>query len=208
MGELALFYNSVLAINAPLKVIPVSGWKRSMWFDQTGLPWVRPSPNLPDLASALTYPSLVAFEGTNVSVGRGTADAFQRFGAPWLNAARVAQLLNDRNLAGVRFVVDSFTPQNPGDTKYGGKRIPGVRLAVTDRDKIQSGHVAAAILWAIRSANRDSLVVQPLAFDERFGSTSAREAIVAGTDPNAAIEPDRARVTRFMQDAARFRIYR
>src|SRR5947209_3562964 len=96
MGELARFYNSVLGINAPLRVVPVSGWRRSMWFDETGLPWVRPSPNLPSLTSALLYPALVAFEGSNVSVGRGTSDAFQRFGAPWLDAVRVAESLNGR----------------------------------------------------------------------------------------------------------------
>ena len=134
MGEMALFYNSVLGINAPLRVVPMSGWRRSMWFDETGLPWVRPSPNLPTLASALVYPSLVAFEGSNLSVGRGTSDAFQRFGAPWLDAKHVVSLLNEMRLGGVRFVVDSFTPQNPGDQKYGGKRIPGVRI---DRDRPQ-----------------------------------------------------------------------
>ena len=83
-------FNGVLGINAPLHVVPVAGWRRAMWFDQTGLPWVRPSPNLPTLASALVYPSLVAFAGSNLSVGRGTTDAFQRFGAPWLNTGRVS----------------------------------------------------------------------------------------------------------------------
>jgi len=116
MGELALFYNDVLHIGATLHVVPVAGWRRSMWFDETGLPWVRPSPNLPTLTSGLVYPSLVAFEGSNVSVGRGTSDAFQRFGAPWMDAQRVADLLNGRRLAGVRFDVDPFTPQNAGDS--------------------------------------------------------------------------------------------
>src|SRR4029077_6374247 len=93
MGELARFYNSVLGINAPLRVVPVAGWRRSQWFDQTGLPWVRPSPNLPNLASALLYPSIVAFERSTLAVRRGTPEAFQHFGALWLDARRVAQLL-------------------------------------------------------------------------------------------------------------------
>src|SRR4029079_3143946 len=101
MGEVALFYNDVPGIRADLHVIPVAGWRRDMWFDETGLPWVRPSPNLPTLASALVYPSLVPFEGSNVSVGRGTPDAFQRFGAPWMNAVEVARRLNARGLPGV-----------------------------------------------------------------------------------------------------------
>ena len=208
MGELALFYNSVLAIDAPLHVVPMSGWRRGMWFDETGLPWVRPSPNLPTLQSALVYPSLVAFEGTNVSVGRGTDIAFQQFGAPWMNAARVAQLLNERHLPGVEFVVTSFTPQNPGDGKYGGRTIPGVRIAVPDRNAVQSGHVAAAILWAIDRANHDSLRIRPLTFDERFGSTAVREAILAGGDPGRAMDAERAPVARFLEDARRYFLYR
>ena len=207
MGELARFYNDVLAIHSDLHVIPAAGWRRAMWFDETGLPWVRPSPNLPDLTSALIYPSLVAFEGTNVSVGRGTADAFQRFGAPWLDAAAVARLLNARGLAGVRFVVDSFTPLDPGDQKYNRVRIPGVRIVVADRDKVRSGHLGAAILWAIAKANRDSLVIRPRAFDERFGSAAAREAIVAGADPDDVVDRQRDTVAEFWRAAARFRLY-
>ena len=208
MGELALFYNSVLGINAPLHVMPAAGWRREMWFDQTGLPWVRPSPNLPTLTTALVYPSLVAFEASNVSVGRGTNDAFQRFGAPWLNAPRVAQLLNDRHLPGVRFVVDSFTPRNPGDSKYNGQRIAGVRIDVPDRDKVRSGRLGAAILWAIATTNRDSLQIRTRAFDERFGSAAAREAILAGSDPDVAVERTQPAVDAFLRDARRFFLYR
>ena len=179
-----------------------------MWLDQTGLPWVRPSPNLPTLASALVYPSLVAFEGTNVSVGRGTSDAFQRFGASWMNAAGVAQLLNARHLPGVRFVVDSFTPVNPGDAKFNGVHVPGVHVDVTDRERVQSGRISAAILWAILQTNRDSLRISTRTFDERFGSRAVREAIVAGTDPDVAFDTQRAAVEQFLRGAARFRIYR
>jgi uncharacterized protein YbbC (DUF1343 family) len=208
MGELALFYNAVLGINAPLHVVPMAGWHRSMWFDDTGLPWVKPSPNLPTLQSALLYPSLVAFEGSNVSVGRGTDIAFQRFGAPWMNAGRVAELLNGRKLPGVEFVVDSFTPQNPGDGKYGGRRIPGVRIAVRDRDAVQSGHVAAAVLWAIDRVDHDSLRLRQPTFDERFGSSAVRQAILSGTDPMGAMDLQRGPVARFLDDARRFWLYR
>ena len=208
MGELALFYNAALGINAPLRVIPVAGWRRAMWHDQTGLPWVRPSPGLPTLTSALVYPSLVAFESSNVSVGRGTSDAFQRFGAPWLDAPRVVQLLNERRLPGVEFVVDSFTPRNPTDGKFDGRRIAGVRVDVTDRDKVRSGRVAAAILWAIVTANRDSLQITTRGFDERFGSTATREAILGGMDPDVAIERAQPPVDAFLRDARRFFLYR
>jgi uncharacterized protein YbbC (DUF1343 family) len=208
MGELALFYNEVLSINAPLHVIPAAGWRRAMWFDETGLPWVRPSPNLPTLTTALVYPSLVAFESTNISVGRGTSEPFQRFGAPWLNAMRVAETLNQRRLPGVAFVVDSFTPRNPTDGKYDGQRIAGVRVEVTDRDKVRSGRIGAAILWAIAASNRDSLRITALGFDERFGSTAAREAILSGTDPDVVMERAQPAVDAFLRDARRYLLYR
>jgi uncharacterized protein YbbC (DUF1343 family) len=207
MGELARFYNSVLGIHAALHVVPMSGWRRSMWFDETGLPWVRPSPNLPDLASALIYPSLVAFEGSNLSVGRGTADAFQHFGAPWLDAPRVARLLDARHLAGVRFVVDSFTPHAPGDGKYADRRIPGVRVVVTDRDAVRSGRVCAAILSVVARVNRDSLRIATGTFDERFGSAAARVAIMRGEDPDAVMDREDLAVAAFLQRAQRFRLY-
>jgi uncharacterized protein YbbC (DUF1343 family) len=178
-----------------------------MWLDQTGLPWVRPSPNLPTLTSALVYPSLVAFEGSNVSVGRGTPDAFQRFGAAWMNAGRIAESLNGRRLPGVQFVVDSFTPVNPGDAKYNGVRIPGVRIDVIDRDRVQSGRLSATILWALLQANRDSFRISTRAFDERFGSRVVREAIFAGTDPDVAFDAQRPAVEQFSRAAQRFRLY-
>ncbi|MEP6492828.1 MAG: DUF1343 domain-containing protein [bacterium] len=208
MGELALFYNTVLGINAPLHVVPVGGWRRSMWFDQTGLPWVRPSPNLSTATSALLYPALVPFEGSKLSVGRGTPDAFQRFGAPWLDAVQVAGLLNARRLEGVRFVVDSFMPRDPGDNKYGGVTIPGIRIGVTDRDRVQPGHIAAAILWAVARVHRDQLGIANRAFDERFGSTAAREAILNGADPGAEMERLRPTIDKFLRDTKPFRIYR
>ena len=208
MGEMARFYNDVLAIGAPLHVVPVSGWKRGAWFDETGLPWVRPSPNLPNLTSVLTYPALVAFEGSNLSVGRGTADAFQRFGAPWMNAPEVASLLNGRNPPGVRFVVDSFTPVNPGDGKYGGRLIPGVRIVVTDRNAVRPGHLCAAILWALLRTNHDSLRVRDATFDERFGSPAMRQALFAGEDPDRVVDQGQRAVADFEASARRFLLYR
>lgn len=207
MGELARFYNATLRLDAPLHVIPVAGWRRAMWFDETGLPWVQPSPNLPTLVSALVYPSLVPFEGSNVSVGRGTADAFQRFGAPWVDAAAVARRLESRRLPGVRFVVDSFTPHGAGDNKYNDVRIPGIRVDVVDRNAVQSGRIAAAILWALTAVHRDSLRINVRTFDERFGSATARQAIMNGADPDVALAPQAAAVAAFEARAAQFRLY-
>ena len=208
MGELARFYNEELAIGADLHVVPMQGWRRAMWFDETALPLVRPSPNLPTLTSALVYPALVAFESSNVSVGRGTADAFQRFGAPWLDAPRVARMLNERALPGVRFDVDPFTPQSPGDNKYGGQRIPGVKVVVTDRERVHAGRVGAAILWALGRVHADSLRVTPRGFDLRFGSPRAREALLRGDDPDAVIDADLPATMAFERRVRHYFLYR
>lgn len=208
MGELALFFNSVLHIGADLHVVPAAGWHRSQWFDETGLPWVRPSPNLPTLASATIYPALVGFEGTNVSVGRGTPDAFQRFGAPWMQADSVVALLNGRHLPGVRFERSDFTPNAPGDGKYGGRLIPGVKIVLTDRDRYHAGRTGAAVLWALGRTSRDSLVVRASTFDERFGRPAMREALLRGEDPDAVVARDDEAVEAWRRQVAPFLLYR
>jgi uncharacterized protein YbbC (DUF1343 family) len=188
MGELARFYNESLEIGADLHVIPMTGWRRDTWFDETRLPWVKPSPNMPSLTSALLYPGLVAFEGSNLSVGRGTSHAFQRVGAPWLDAEAVAALLEERELHGVRFEAERFTPEDPTDGKYAGMEIPGIRIEVEDRDRVQAARIGAALLWAIARTNRDSLVLNHRSFDERFGSSKARAAVVRGDDPDEVLD--------------------
>ena len=208
MGELALFYNAELGIGADLRVVPMSGWRRAMWFDETGLPWIRPSPSIHSLTSALLYPALVPLEGTNVSVGRGTAAGFQRVGAPWLDARRVAAMLEERELPGVRFEAERFTPVDPGDRKYGGIEIPGVRLVVTDRDRVNVGRVGAAIFWALARTAPDSFRVTPRSVDLRLGKSSVREALMAGTDPDEVIDRTVPEVVAFGQRARRYFIYR
>lgn len=207
MAEMARFFDDALALRAELKVVPALGWRRSMWFDETGLPWVKPSPNMPTLTSALLYPDLVAFEGTNVSVGRGTDDAFQRFGAPWLNAPAVVARLRGMRLPGLRFEVDSFTPRSPGDGKYANQRIAGVHISVADRNAVESGTLCAAILSAIHGVNPDSLRINAGTFDERLGSPQIREAILRGENPFDLIIPVRAAAQRFADGVRRFYIY-
>src|SRR5256885_8090993 len=149
MGELAKYFNEVLKLRADLHVVPTVGWRRDVWFDLTGLPWVKPSPNMPSIHSAMLYPGLVAFEATNLSVGRGTPEAFQRVGAPWLNAAATVAILKDREIPGVRFYAENFTPQAPPDDKYSGQSIPGTSIQVVNRSSLQSARVGASLLWAI-----------------------------------------------------------
>jgi len=208
IGELALYYNDVLKIHANLHVIPVQGWRRDVWFDLTGLPWVRPSPNLPSLQSEMLYPGLVAFEATNLSVGRGTPEAFQRVGAPWLNAAATVAILRDREIPGARFYVESFTPVNPTDQKYGGQTIPGIRITVYNRSNLQAARVGAALLWAINKTAGSKLTIRNRDFDLRFGSPSVREALLRGDDPDVLIDREYKSAYAFREATRQYLIYR
>lgn len=207
MGEMALFFNSVLGINAELTVVPVRGWRRDMWFDETKLPWVRPSPNLPTLTSALLYPALVAFERANVSVGRGTGEAFQRIGAPWMKNREIVELLSDRLMPGVKFEAEQFTPQAPTDGKYPGQSIPGIRIKIVDRDRANASRVGAALLWAIAKTTPDSLKISAVGFDERFGAARVREALLAGEDPDTVIDRELPATAKFRAAVKPFLLY-
>ena len=137
IGELAAFFNEAFSIGARLEVVKMEGWRRDMYANQTGLPWVMPSPNMPTLQSAMVYPALVAFEASNLSVGRGTPNAFQIVGAPWLKARETIALLREREIRGVRFIFEEFTPQSPTDNKYANQKLQGIRILVTDRTSMQ-----------------------------------------------------------------------
>ncbi len=208
MGEMARLFQAQLKLPTRLTVVPMRNWRRGMWFDETALPWVRPSPNMPDITSALLYPALVPFESSNVSVGRGTDHPFQRFGAPWLRADSVTRMLEDLSLTGVKFKTERFTPTKPGDGKFAGQSIPGVRIEVTDRERVQPARVGAAILWALSRVHKDSLRITAAGFDQRLGSSRAREALLGGADPDAVIDRQLPAVIAFEKDARRFYLYR
>ena len=207
MGEMALFYNEVLNIKADLKVVPMKEWRRELWFDRTGLPWVRPSPNLPTLQSAMVYPALVPFEASNLSVGRGTTSAFQLIGAPWLKAEETVKLLKDRDIRGVRFLVEEFTPQGPTDGKYGGQKLQGIRILVTNRTSLQPSRIGAALLWAINKTSGSDLKLTDQAFDLRMGNAAIREALLRGEDPDGVIDREYAKVFQFREKTRRYLLY-
>jgi len=208
MGEMALYFNDVLKIHADLHVVPAQGWRRDVWFDLTGLPWVKPSPNMPDIHSAVLYPGLVAFEATNLSVGRGTPDAFQRIGAPWLNAPATVALLRDREIPGVRFYSESFMPVNATDGKYSGQMIPGIKIVVINRSALQAARVGASLLWAINKTAGTRLTIRNRDFDLRFGSPSVREALLRGDDPDVLIDKEYKSAYAFREATRQYLIYR
>ena len=208
MGEMALYYNKELAIGADLHVVPMRGWSRDVWFDRSELPWVNPSPALVSLHSTLLYPSLVAFESTRLSVGRGTDAPFQRFGAPWLRVREVLDLLATRPLRGVKFEAETFTPVAAADGKYSGRAIPGIRMRITNRNQVQPARIGATVLWAIARTSLDSLRIDTMGFDRRFGDPEIRRALVRGEDPDVQIDRELASVFAFRDRARVHFLYR
>lgn len=208
MAELARWFAAELEIPAKLHVVPMRGWRRGMYWDDTKLPWVVPSPAMVSPTSAFLYPALVAFERSNVSVGRGTDLPFQRVGAPWMDASAVVDSLNARNLHGLRFEVERFTPRNPTDGKYGNRSIPGVRVIVVERERAQMARLGAAMLWAIAKVHPDSLEVNARGFDERFGMPSVREGVLGDGDPDELIDAQLPGVIAWQQATRQFLIYR
>ncbi len=179
-GELALFLNVEHGIGVELDVVPVAGWRRDTWYDDTGLGWVAPSPNMPSVESAAHYPGTCLFEGTNLSVGRGTDRAFQQIGAPWLAHEELARRLNARRLPGVRFEPVVFTPRNPGDGRFGDRSVRGVRLHVTDRRVYDSPVAGVALLVEIQNLHPDRLTWRVSHFDRLAGTDRLREGVLAG----------------------------
>ena len=147
VGELALLFNTEYGIRCDLTVIPMEGWNRTAYFDELPLIWVPPSPNIPSAQTALVYAGVCLFEGTNLSVGRGTAMPFQYLGAPYIDAYRLAEQLNRLDLDGVRFLPAFFTPAL---SLYAGKLCGGVQIAVTDRRTFAPVKTAIAMFYELK----------------------------------------------------------
>jgi uncharacterized protein YbbC (DUF1343 family) len=197
MAEMARLASDELAIGGTLIVVPAAGWKRDATFDETGLPYVPPSPNLRTVESLFHYPGTCLFEGTNLSVGRGTEAAFEQIGAPWLHAARVLEILESDKPSGVDLTPVAFTPVAPGDGKYADTLVVGIRLKVTSKSSYDPTLTAVHLLAAIRQAHPERFRWIPASFDRLAGSDRLREAISRGTDPEIATSSWREEVYAF-----------
>jgi uncharacterized protein YbbC (DUF1343 family) len=183
-GELArLFNDKFLTKKVNLTVVPMENWSRAEWFDETSLPWVLPSPNLPTTESAAVYPGEVMIEGTNLSEGRGTTKPFEFFGAPWIDGFVLAKQLNQLHLPGVKFREVWFTPTF---SKFAGHQCGGCQLHVTDREAYQSVATTLSILATVKELYGDKLEFHAAYFDKVLGTSSVREALERG-EPAAKI---------------------
>ena len=177
-GELANYFNeNFLKKKANLKVIPMQGWIREMWYDETLLPWVIPSPNMPSLDTATVYPGQVFLEGTNVSEGRGTTRPFELFGASWIDGFKLTVRLNSLKLDGVIFREAWFTPVF---SKYKGKLCGGAQIHVFDRDKFKPWETTLYIIQTIKELYPDDFKFHPDYFDKIMGTAKVRNALKHG----------------------------
>jgi uncharacterized protein YbbC (DUF1343 family) len=213
-GELAKLFNQEEQLGLDLTVVPCEGWRRSDYFDQTGLPFIPPSPNMPTLDTALVYPGMCFLEGTNVSEGRGTCRPFEQFGAPWIEGEAMVSLLSKEALSGVKFRAVAFTPTFD---KHKGVRCGGAMMHVTDRETFRPVRTALAIVRAARAlggprfewrADAYEFVQDIPAFDLLCGTDSIRERLESDAPLEELVEGFDEEEARFETRRQPFLLYR
>ena len=214
VGELARLFNEHFGIHCDLTVVPMSGWSREMWYDQTGMIWTPPSPNMPTLATATVYPGLCLIEGTLLSEGRGTTLPFEQIGAPFIDPHKlVARLETDSHLLpGVFFRPQYFKPMFQ---KHAGEVCAGLQLHITDRDQFKPLLTTLALLRAIAEIYPDQLqwrtepyefVSDRLAIDLLYGNPKLRETIFTDSFSLPALE-EREELSAFLPLRQEYLIY-
>ncbi len=214
IGELARLFNQHFDIGAKLEVVQMQGWRRGQYFDDTGLPFVLPSPNIPTLDAAIVYPGTVLFEGTNVSEGRGTTKPFELIGAPWVDDPDAfAASLNATGLPGVHFRPHAFEPTFH---KHAKTTCGGVQMHVTDRQTFPAVEAAVVLLDAFRRADQSAFAwreppyeyeYEKLPIDILYGSGRLRQALASGVDARDLAAEWRPHVAEFMKIRERFLLY-
>jgi len=202
LGEMAKMFNVQKKIGCDLHVIRVQNWQRRMWFSDTGLPWVNPSPNLRSADAGILYPGLKILQAGGVSVGRGTARPFELLGAPWIRGEELSADLNRHAIPGVRFDPEKFTPDSG---LYKGELCEGVRVVLTDRDALQTMRMGIEIASALGK-------LYPGKFDaakmiELVGNSATIHQLVAGGDPSAIVANWNKDLEAFRKVRAKYLLY-
>jgi uncharacterized protein YbbC (DUF1343 family) len=212
-GEIARLANDHLGIGCELDVVPCNGWSRTHWYDQTDLPFVMPSPNLPTLDSCTAYPGMVLFEGTNLSEGRGTTRPFELFGAPYLDAHETTGELNDLSLPGVLFRACQFEPTFQ---KHAGQFCGGAQLHVVDRSAFRPVETAVSILSLVRRLAPGDFAWRrpPYEYEEKkmpidilWGRDTLRIGIDSGSSPEEIMQPTSADIVKFNELVEPYLLY-
>ena len=194
-----------------LRVVPMEGWRRSMWYDETGLPWVSPSPNMKSLSTAVVYPGMCLIEATNVSEGRGTDHPFETAGAPGVDGSAFAETLNALGLPGVKFRATSFTPRAGGaagsDPKHRGRLCGGVSLDVTDRGSFRPVLTGLAVVQAFGRSLRGKFSMREGLMDRFLGSDIVRKKLQEGVPPADLLSLNRADFAAYMKQRSKYLMY-
>jgi len=213
IGELARLFNETFGIGADLEVVTMEGWRREMYFDATGIPFVLPSPNIPTLDSCIVYPGTVLFEGTNVSEGRGTTKPFELLGAPWVDAERFADDLNALGMPGVFFRPSVIEPTFH---KHAHTSCGGCQIHVLDRETFRPVEAGVALLAAFRAADPDRFRWRdpPYEYEHKLlpidilaGSSDLREQIERGVPAREIAASWEAPIDAFNKTRGRYLLY-
>nr|MBC8359669.1 DUF1343 domain-containing protein [Candidatus Aminicenantes bacterium] len=205
VGELAaLFNDKFLEKKVNLTVIPMEGWKREMWYDDTSLPWITPSPNMPALSTATVYPGQVFLEGTNISEGRGTTKPFEFFGAPWIDGYELTEKLNKLHLPGVIFREAWFTPTF---SKYKGELCGGAQIHILDRSKYKPFESSLFIIKTIMDAYPNFFKFHGEYFDKIMGTSKIREALKKGIPVKEIIQSFDKELYSFFESRKPYLLY-
>ena len=212
VGEISRFFNRTQNIGCDLTVVPMDGWRRRMYWQDTGLPWILPSPNLPTPLSAMVYPGQVILEGTNLSEARGTTLPFEQFGAPFMDARAVADRLG-QSIPGIHLRQVCFEPTSG---KWAGTPCQGFHIHVTDRDAYKPYLTSLILVREITAAHPDAFQFKAppyeyeydrLPMDLILGSRSLRESLESGTDPKELEARWKPELDRFIGRSSPFYMY-
>jgi uncharacterized protein YbbC (DUF1343 family) len=207
VGEVARYINAEYDIGANLTVIPADGLRAGMWFDETGLPWIDPSPNIRSLEAALSYSGLVLLEATNLSVGRGTDAPFSYVGAPWLNSAAMLERLGTYDLPGVAIDSVRLRPEGEGWVPFRGEDVRAMRLTITDREAYRPVWTTLVMLSEIQRLHPEFRITNE-GFTQMMGSRWARQALERNEDPRSIWERWEAELEEWRPLADQYRLYR
>ncbi len=196
IGEVAKLFHAEQRFTFPLKIAQMIGWDRGMWFDETGLLWIPPSPNMPTLETVTLYPGTCLFEGSNLSEGRGTTKPFEHIGAPWIDNQKWLIRLNEKQFPGILFRPIVFTPQF---SKYGGEVCNGVAIHITDKKQVSPIELTVWMLSTLSDEFPYDFKLWEAHFDRLAGSDALRNALLAGMTVEKITEEWSAGIREFRE---------
>lgn len=203
-GEIARYVNSEFDVGADLRVIPLDGWTRDLWYDQTGLPWVDPSPNIRSLEAALNFSGLGSLEATALSLGRGTPEPFSVIGAPWLDVRALLPRLARHQAPGVEFRATRFTPNGEGWMQFRGRTVPGVELVILDREQYDPSLTALVLLTEIHRLHPRQLGMKSM---KHVMDDWTAEEIRRGVEPREIAARWERAIAGWEQRTGNYRLY-